>query len=321
MKAALVRVLGQPPSYGDYEDPTPRPGEVIVSVVAAAASRLVTSRASGTHYSAETQLPFVPGVDGVGRAPDGKRVFFAFPRPPFGTMAERAPVSPDFLIPLPNGLDDVTAAAAANPGMSCWVPLSRRARIRPGESVLVNGATGVAGRMAIQVAKYLGARKVIATGRDDTKLGALGPLGADVVLSLRQPPEELSEAIRREARASEIGVVLDYLWGPSAETILNALGGPHAPRGTARIQYVQVGSVAGPVISLAGDKLRSSGLELLGSGLGSSSLPELAAGIGEFLKAFVDGRFHVAMEAHPLSDVERAWSETAGDKRIVFTIP
>jgi NADPH:quinone reductase-like Zn-dependent oxidoreductase len=321
MKAAIVREFGQPPYYGDFADPTPQPGETMVSVTATAVSTLVRGRAAGAHYSAGTALPFVSGVDGVGRTSEGRRAYFAFPRPPFGSMAERAVVSADHLVPLPEGLDDATAAAAANPGMSCWIPLTLLSRIHPGESVLVNGATGISGRMAIQVAKYLGARKVIATGRDEAKLRTLLELGADVILSLRQPAETLRDAVRKEAHDSEVGVVLDYLWGPSAEMILAALGGPNAPRGASRIRYVQIGSLAGTTITLESSLLRSSGVEILGSGLGSVTDKELVAGIDQFLKAFVSGRFRIAIDVQPLSDVERAWNQPSGEKRLVFTVP
>ncbi len=321
MKAAIVREFGRPPYYGDFVDPIPQPDETTVSVTAAAVSPVVRSRASGTHYSAGATLPFVPGVDGVGRTQDGRRVYFAFPQPPFGSMAERAVISADRLVSLPAGLDDTTVAAAANPGMSCWLPLTLLAPIRPGESVLVNGATGIAGRMAIQVAKYLGARKVIATGRDEAKLRMLSELGTDVALPLGQPAETLHDAVRKETRDSEVGVVLDYLWGPSAETILAAIGGPNAPRGASRIRYVQIGNSAGATISLAGSGLRSSGVEILGSGIGSFTDKDLLVGINQFLKALFTARFRIATDVRPLSDVERAWSEPVGEKRLVFTVP
>lgn len=205
--------------------------------------------------------------------------------------------------------------------MSCWVPLTLLARVRPGESVLINGATGTAGRLAIQVAKHLGARKVIATGRDEAKLRTLPELGADVVLPLGQPVETLRDAVRKEVHDSQVGVVLDYLWGPPAETILAALGGPNAPRGASRIRYVQIGDLAGTTISLAGSMLRSSGVEVLGSGLGSVTGKELMVGIGQFLKAFVTARFRIAIDVRPLSDVERAWNGTLEEKRLVFTVP
>jgi len=321
VKAAIVRELGRPPTYGDFEDPSARTDETLVSTTASAVSHLARARASGEHYSAEAALPFVPGVDGVGRTADGKRVFFAFPRPPFGSLAAVAPVAARCHADLPDDLDDVTAAAAANPGMSCWVPLTRLAPVPSGESVLVNGATGVAGRMAVQVAKYLGASKVIATGRDEEKLRELSGLGADVLLPLRQSPEAFRDAVRAVAREARVGVVLDYLWGPSAEAILHALAGPNAPRGASRVRFVQVGSVTGPTITLESPVLRSSGVEILGTGLGSSTLETLVAGIGEFLRAFPKARFRVAADAHPLSDVERAWDAVVPEKRLVFTVP
>jgi len=321
VKAAVVRAFDRPPVYDDFEEATPQRGETVVSVSAAAVSPLVASRASGTHYSAEAALPFVAGVDGVGRTPDGRRVYFAFPRPPFGSMAERVAIAPDLVVSLPDDLDDATAAAAGISGMSCWVPLTRLARIPPGESVLINGATGVSGRLAVQVAKYLGARKVVATGRDEAKLRALADLGADVLLTLGQPAEALRAAVRREARDTSIGVVLDYLWGPSAETILDALGGPSAPRGTSRIRFVQIGSRTGPTVSLSGAMLRSSGVEIVGSGIGSSTNTELVSGIGEFLNVFTRARFAVATDVHSLSDVARYWSGAGSEKRLVLTLP
>ena len=320
MKAAVVREVGRPPSYGDFEDPTLRPGETLVSVTASAVSQLARSRAAGTHYSAAGGLPFIPGIDGVGRTPDGRRVFFAFPRHPFGSLATRAPVDTSRIVDLPEQLDDATAAAAANPGMSCWIPLTEHAPVRAGESVLVNGATGAAGRMAVQVAKYLGASKVVATGRDETKLRELSALGADVVLSLRQPMDAFAEAVRKEVHDARIGVVLDYLWGPSAEAILHALEGPDAPRGAARVRYVEVGAVSAPTITLAGASLRSAGIELLGSGLGSSTNEALIAGIGRFLEACARARFRVDILVHPLAEVERAWDSAPSDLRLVFTM-
>lgn len=321
MKAAVVRTFGRPPEYGEFEEPRAEPGETLVSVTAASVSTLARSRAEGTHYSADASPPFVPGVDGVGTTPEGRRVYFLAPRPPFGSMAERSPVASDHLISLPDDLDDTTAAAAANAGMSCWVPLTTHAPIRPGESVLVNGATGVAGRMAIQVAKHLGARRVIATGRTESKFATLRDLGADVVLPLGQTVDALRDAVRKEAHDSRLGVVLDYLWGPSAETILAALGGPDAPRGPERVRYVQVGALAAPTITLASSLMRSSGVEILGSGIGASSQAELRTGIGEFLRAFTGAGFRISTEVRPLSDVEQAWTAGHEEKRLVFTVP
>ncbi|MCI4326678.1 MAG: zinc-binding alcohol dehydrogenase family protein [Thermoplasmata archaeon] len=321
MKAAVVRALGRPPQYGEFDEPSPAVDETLVSVTASAVSPIVRRRALGTHYTSDTPVPFVPGIDGVGRTSDGRRVYFMLPRPPFGSLAERAAVCTSQLAPVPDSLDDTTAAASAISGMSCWVPLTLYARIPLGDSVLVNGATGNAGRMAVQVAKHLGARSVIATGRSAPKLREVAALGADVVLSLDQPPDALRDSVRAAARDANVGVVLDYLWGPSAEVLIDALGGPGAPRGGTRVRYVTIGELSGPTISLPSAKLRSSGVEIVGTGIGSSSIPEIVHGISEFLQAAASERFRVDLDARPLADVESAWADTATERRVVFTVP
>src|SRR5580698_27702 len=128
MKAAIVVQAGQTPIYGDFKEPVPAAGEVQVSVSAAALSNVVKSRASGAHYSSSGRLPFVVGIDGVGRLEDGSRVYFALPRAPFGSMSERTAVALSQCVSLPDDLDDATAAAIANPGMSAWAALKERAR-------------------------------------------------------------------------------------------------------------------------------------------------------------------------------------------------
>jgi NADPH:quinone reductase-like Zn-dependent oxidoreductase len=172
MKAAIVLEAGKTPIYGDFQEPVPAQGEVQVTVRAAALSNLVKSRASGTHYSSSGQPPFVVGIDGVGHLDDGRRVYFVLPRAPFGSMSEKTVIRPSQCVSLPDELDDVTAAIA-NPGMSAWAAFKERAKLTAGETVLVNGATGAAGRLAVQIAKYMGARKVVATGRNAEALKVL----------------------------------------------------------------------------------------------------------------------------------------------------
>nr|VUD31794.1 quinone oxidoreductase [Raoultella sp. NCTC 9187] len=181
MKAAVVFELQQGPVWADFADPQADEHHLLVDVRAAAISHVVKGRASGKHYSFDGRLPFVVGIDGAGTLPDGQRVYFAFPRAPWGSMAQRAPVAAANCLPLPDTLDDVTAAAMANPGMSAWAALVKRAGFIAGETVLINGATGSAGQLAIQIARYLGAKKVIATGRNAQTLAALD---ADVCINL-----------------------------------------------------------------------------------------------------------------------------------------
>ena len=148
MKAAIVCEPGKTPLYGDFSDPVPSNGEVLINVSAAALSNVVKSRASGMHYSSSGDLPFVVGIDGVGKLDDGRRVYFVLPKSPLGSMSQKTVVRTEQCVMLPNDLDDVTDAAIANPGMSAWAAMQERASLIAGETVLVNGATGAAGRLA-----------------------------------------------------------------------------------------------------------------------------------------------------------------------------
>ncbi|ACM29919.1 quinone oxidoreductase family protein [Rhizobium rhizogenes] len=317
MKAAIVRGAGQQPAYEDFEKPALSAGENLVHVSAAAISQIVKSRASGAHYSSANQFPFVVGIDGVGRLEDGGRVYFVLPRAPYGSMADVAPVPSNRCIALPDDLDDVTAAAIANPGMSSWAAFRERARLEPGETVLINGATGTSGRLAVQIAKYLGAAKVIATGRNADSLKALERLGADVTIPLTQDKPTL-EAAFKEQFAGGVDVVLDYLWGESAESLLSSAA--KAGKDAVPIRYVQIGAISGADISLPGAVLRSSAITLMGSGIGSISLDRLVNAIAELFHATVPGGFEIATTVAPLSEVEKAWPLDDSNRRTVFTI-
>src|SRR5579875_238956 len=185
MKAAVIRSFESPPIYADFDkEPEHEPGDVLVNVRAAALSNLVRGQASGQHYSSGSSLPLVPGNDGVGTLSDGQRVYFIGPKAPFGSMAERTVVKRSRTIPLPGAIDDVTAAALGNPGLATWGALLGRARFQSGETVLVNGATGAAGQQAVQVARFLGAKRVVATGRNEFALAKLRELGADEIIRI-----------------------------------------------------------------------------------------------------------------------------------------
>jgi NADPH:quinone reductase-like Zn-dependent oxidoreductase len=317
MKAAIVRAAGQSPVYGDFAEPTPAPGENRIAVAAAALSPLARARAAGAHYSASGAFPAVAGVDGVGRLDDGRRVYFLLPRAPWGAMAERGVAPVAHCAPAPDGLDDVTAAAIANPGMSSWAAFKERAKLEAGETVLINGATGSSGRLAVQIAKHFGAKKVIATGRNPDALRSLIALGADATIPLGDDEAALADRFRSHF-ADGIDVVIDYLWGNSAERLLVAAA--KSLKEGASLRFVQVGSISGPNITLPGAVLRSSAIALMGSGLGSVPRDRLAADVGELLQAAVTGGFTIPVRAVPLSDVERAWGESESTARTVFTI-
>jgi NADPH:quinone reductase-like Zn-dependent oxidoreductase len=326
MKAAVVQSFDTPPTYTTFDDPVPNPGagEVLINVTAAALHRIVKSLANGTHYGSTGVLPFVPGVDGVGRLqssfgqlPAGTRVLFGSARPPFGTFAQQSLASGAMLIPVPDGLPDTTAAAIANPAMSSAVALMR-AQFQPGESVLILGATGVSGQLAVQIAKSRGARRVIAAGRNPQALAELTNLGADATISLSQDPEALTLALRDEIATHGVDIVLDYLWGPPAEALLAAIAQKGLAHAAARIRYIQIGNMAGPTINLPAATLRSSGLELLGSGFGSASLDQIRQALIAFFAQIAANPLHFALKTAPLSDVTTLWNTDDQGVRLVF---
>ena len=314
MKAAVVFDLAQGPVWADFDEPQVGEQQTLVRVHAAAISHVVKSRASGKHYSFDGTLPFVVGIDGTGMLPTDERVYFAFPTAPWGSVAQFAPVARQNCFALPDGLDDVTAAAMANPGMSAWAALVKRAHFQAGETVLVNGATGSAGQLAVQIARYLGAKKVIATGRNASTLATLG---ADATILLTGDDTTLSAEFAVQANQG-IDVVVDYLWGHSAELLLPALA--KYSRGDTPIRYVQVGSLAGSDIALNGAVLRSAPLQLMGSGIGSLPMAQLLQATGEMLNAAAAGEFTIATTPVALQNVATAWPLDDSQKRTVFTL-
>jgi len=318
MKAAVVHAFDLPPRYTTFADPMAAEGETLVNVSAAGLHPIVKALAKGTHYGSAGILPFVAGIDGVGKLEDGTRVYFGIARSPFGTFAERSLAASWMCLPLPEAIDDVTAAGIANPAMSSWVALTARAKFVAGESVLILGATGVAGQLAIQVAKRLGARRIIAVGRNPQALQKLSALGADAVISLEQDPALLVSAVRNEIAEAGVDIVLDYLWGQPAELMFQAISQKGLQKSTARIRFIQIGESAGKTISLPAATLRSSGLELLGSGFGSASLDQIRQALGEFFQIAAKEPFQFRTKAAPLRDVESLWNTAEEGTRLVF---
>ncbi|WP_437928735.1 zinc-binding alcohol dehydrogenase family protein [Sorangium sp. So ce291] len=302
MKAAVVNSFGVPPSFQDLREPDAGDGEAVVTVRAAALSPIVKGLASGRHYASGASAGFVPGVDGVGIDGTGRRVYFLFPKAPFGSMAEKSLVASCMMVPVPENLSSERAAAVATAGLASWIAFSRRAKLQIGETVLVIGATGAAGSMALQTARYLGASKVIAVGRDEAKLERLA---ADVKIALK---DDADSALRAQFDQG-VDVVLDFVWGEPAVRVLRAATRDRGSRsGEPRLRYVQLGTVAGDEISIRGDMLRSTGLELIGSGIGSVAVKELLAGAGELLAAAPAAGFNASFTSLPLRAVADAWN-------------
>ncbi len=323
MKAAVVTAFGTDPTFGEFKNPVAQEGLELVNVKAAAQSNVTKSRAAGSHYSAENQYPFVPGVDGVGTTIAGRRIYFAMPEAPFGAMAEQTLVDPRRMVDLPINLDDVSAAALANPGMSCWAALGERAHFKPGETVLINGATGSSGSVAVQVARHLGAKKVIVTGRNADELNALRTLGADVVIPFDLRPDnskgvEAFESALRDELSHGLDVVIDYLWGASARTIIVAVA--KAIEDGHPVRFVQVGEASGEPLELPGAALRSSAIQIMGSGLKSVPFPKLLDAIRNTFDLAAQGKLYLPTKAVSLATVADNW-DAPGKPRLVYTIP
>jgi NADPH:quinone reductase-like Zn-dependent oxidoreductase len=320
MNAAVLHALNESPRFQKFSEPNALEDEVIVHVRAAALKPVDRQMANGSHYAAFRELPVVCGTDGVGCLDDGTRVFFTKPRLPYGSMAQRATVSRSHLFPIPDNIDDDIAAAIVNPGLSAWGALAWRAQLKAGESVLILGATGVTGKLAIQTAKLLGAGRVIAAGRNEKVLSTLHDLGADSTIRLDRSGQDLTEALTQEAGDAGFDVVIDYLWGPPTEALLAAIARSDLNPASSAVRFIQVGESAGPTISLPAAALRSSKLEILGAGSGNApASPEIwLEAIRQLLSNVATGKLRIDTERVPLSEIEDAWQRELHGQRTVI---
>jgi NADPH:quinone reductase-like Zn-dependent oxidoreductase len=237
-------------------------------------------------------------------------------------LAEKAVVERDRIVPLPDGLDDATAAALPNAVIGAAIGLKFKADIQPGDVVLFNGATGFTGRMAVQLAKYYGARLVIATGRTPESLNELRSLGADVTLSITDE-ETFRTALKTLHNDTPFDVVIDYLWGHTAEQILNAIKGNGSF--TNKVRFVSVGSVTGDIVQLSAAVLRSVDLQLTGSGMGAWSKAQVRKLFGEILPETFGlaaaGKLSVATTKVDWQDGTGFWNaDVPPGRRLVVTL-
>jgi NADPH:quinone reductase-like Zn-dependent oxidoreductase len=317
MYAAVVTSFDRPPVYREHPAPVPSgPHEILVDVLAAGLHPRVRSQADGSHYTSTDELPLVPGIDGVGRGGDGALYYFILPDTAMGAMAQQTVIDVRRSIPLRADADPVALAAAMNPAMSSWVALRRRIAFAPGAGVLILGATGSAGRMAVQVAAHLGAGRVVAAGRDPQRLAALPALGATATVGMDGSPEQA--AVRLGEAAADVDVVLDYVWGPPATAAMVALVAHRADRGKP-LSWIQIGSVAGVEAAIPSAALRAARLQILGSGQGSVPTGDFLTELPELARQITGGAFTLDTRAIPLAQIENAWTETASGWRTVIT--
>jgi NADPH:quinone reductase-like Zn-dependent oxidoreductase len=306
MNAAVVTSFTEPPHYRQFDVPQPaNREELLVDVLAAGLHPRVRTGAAGAHYTSTGSLPMIPGIDAVGQRPDGTRIYFMAADDVLGTMAGKAVVDVRRAIELPRDADVAKVAAAMNPAMSSWVALRRRVPIEPGQAVLVLGATGNAGAMAVQVAKLLGAGRVIGAGRDPGRLSALAAVGADDVVQLSADADATGKALA--AAAAEADIVLDYLWGMPAQLAISALITARSDRSRA-LNWIQIGALAGATIELPSAALRSANLRIQGNGQGAVSPEAYLAELPSLVDEINSGAIAVTANPVPLADVEMAWT-------------
>jgi NADPH2:quinone reductase len=224
-------------------------------------------------------------------------------------------------VPVPDGVDDCAAAALPNPALSSWLPLVWRARLAPGETVLILGATGVAGKLAVQIARHLGAGRVVAAGRNARILATLPDLGADATIALGQPDPELAASFAREAARKRFDVVLDYVWGRPTEVLLGAMTRHDVMGESATLRLIEIGEMAGPTISLPAAALRSSGIEIYGSGGGSVPHTAIFETFPRLWALAADGKLRVDTESVPLAEIESAWQRDDVPGRRLVVVP
>lgn len=312
MRAVVITGPGAAPECAEFAEPVLEPGAEQLELVGAGLHTVVRSLAAGRHYGSTAEYPLVPGADAVARAADGRLLYTGGTRPPWGTMAER--LTARLRLEVPAGADPLAVAAGMNPAMAGWLPLSARAEHGGLGTVLVLGATGIAGSLAVQSAFILGADRVVATGRDPERLQRASGFGAITVqLDGAGGASRLGVALAGDPPS----LVLDFVWGPVAETAFAVLARRGLEDDTADITYTQIGAMAGPDARVPAELLRSRRIRIVGSGAGSTSSDRILAELPRLLQLIADGRLAVPYTAFPMARVADAWAHRGPSRAVI----
>ena len=322
MKAAILNQFGSTPIFEDVPEPIPQNEEqILINMEASALKNIDKLRAKAGHYVSYLELPVVVGSDGVGTLEDGTRIYA---QGITGMMARKAIISKSRYTILPDRIDTAVAAALPNAVIGSAMALQLRAKLKSGDVVMINGATGVTGQLAVQVAKHYGASKIIATGRNEITLQRLKILGADEIISLKQDEASIIQMIKEIHRQSPIDIVIDYLWGKPARLIIQSFRMEGINLNPHKVKFVSVGDMAGHNIALNSVDLRSADIELLGSGLGTflpKDLMEFSNKIlPEMFALAADGKLKIDIQKEKLENIETAWNNEVEGKRTVIMI-
>ncbi|MDX6564166.1 MAG: hypothetical protein QOD65_3980 [Gaiellales bacterium] len=307
MRAAVLHELGTIPVFADFKEPQPDAEHEVVEVLLAGCNPVDLYIAAGLY--GELELPCVMGREGIARMPDGSRAYFEAPPAPFGSMAQYAPVDPRAVFPVPDGLDAGVAVALGIAGLSAWLPLTKRAHLKAGETVLVLGASGVVGQIGVQAARLLGAGRVVAAARHRPTLEKLLERGADEIVLLEG---DLAAALKSAAGDGGYDVVLDPLYGPSLEAALEA---------TAQFgRVVTVGASSGQTATIPVRELF--GRRLSGHSNRFAPLEDRREAYARMAAHALAGEIVIDVQKLPLSEVRAAWAlQAAGPHQKLTLIP
>jgi NADPH2:quinone reductase len=314
VRAAVLTSHDAPPQLAIFAPPVARTDrEVVVQVAAAGINHVDLAKASGRFYTGPPPLPSVVGTDGVGRLPDGARVYFDTCVPPYGALAEQVLVDHEECLQVAEGIDDALAAALGNSGLAAWIGLEWRAKLHPGETVLVLGASGAVGTVAVQAARILGAGRVVAVVRRSDSAAAVRDLGADEVIAA-DDCDDLVEAISSATRGGH-HVALDPVWGEHAVAAMRA-----ACHGT---RHVQVGHIAGLEAAVPASIVRARALDIHGFGVLHAPHAVRAVAYLRLTTAAVQGDVTLNVTRLALDAIDAAWhQQQAGPaNKLVITFP
>ncbi len=306
MRAAQILELGRPPEAVEVE----RDGDL--EILAVALNPLDLAVGAGRFYGGHPPLPYMPGCEAVGRL-DGERVYVFGDGRGIGRdgfLGERAEFPAELVVPVPDGVDDAVAAACGIAGIAGWLPFAERAPVRPDDRVVVLGATGCVGSIALQVARLLGAERVVAVGRDPDRLERARELGADATLSL--DGDGLSERLREGAGGDGPTLVLDALWGEPVQAAVEAA----APG--ARI--VHLGQSAGPEATFPSASVRGKRLSILGHSNFVLSADERRQAYLDVTEHVAAGRITIDVETFSLDEVGEAWAAQGNGAKAVVRL-
>lgn len=320
MKALTISRLGAKPRLSTRPAPVPDSGETLVDVVAAPLNPADLRVADGGFFAGHPPLPYVPGVEVVGRVrqsehlPAGSLVWSCLDglgTTRDGSIAELAVVRDETLVPIAEEIDPALAAALGTAGLAAWISLTRRAPLSPGETVVILGATGTVGQVAVQAAKLLGAGRIVAVGRSKQRLGQARMLGADATVQLRDR-DRLVDDLRDACGPEGAHFIFDLLW---AEPLAAALevSAPHA-------RIIHIGQSAGATAVLPSAPIRGKDLDVLGFTNFNVELPTMRACYRELLGHASAGHVRLDVTRVSIEQSVEAWDRQAtgpGTKLVV----